>query len=470
MSTEIDLFVNASAKHYKNRLFDKVLNILEKNEWIPKEVSQALRQKKAEDYFYEKAYRQADKYGRIMRNQGYSHVTITLEEFHRLLAQSLRERPNLPKIICSGDGGIKEALTTGITYVDTHNELETKVAQVFDEIILNQDKCQNLNLELQSFLRNLPLDSNLALPSVSCLARAVIKEKKVDFSFLNGHLDLNPEEKKFIAYYHLSLADLLGGKVSYPLLGFIRGGTFNVLSHHLSLEKDTSYLEDVLDQMAEAHLSYTHFKPLCVEYQDPVGNEKKLYGTIFAHQAVREFFRRYYEGKMTSGPLKAVSILLYWGCWQRKELAELTKPRLYSYEVEHADGRKETFEQKTVLSVVTTINRMPFDVRFFAPQENYLQTTVTEKSASQLLWKACLSIPQLREVLRKVGIRDTIDIEHNYTDVTQTVIRENGDGPIRFILDGDMRDAAGNLYDTSKVKLSLGPELKIINPRGEYRF
>tara|TARA_Y100000310_G_scaffold328900_1_gene397800 strand:+ start:3258 stop:4640 length:1383 start_codon:yes stop_codon:yes gene_type:complete len=454
----LDLFVNPYAGSYKNRWFwDSALNVLERLPGFPESVSRKIRgATREEDYLFERAYRSADKYGRILRNRGLTHVTATLPEFRKELAQSMRNRPNSPKIICSGDGGIKEAKTTAITYADRHNTLEEKIAQAFDTLILAGNGFF-MNINVQDFLGKIQLPEAQSRSRLSPLARTVMREKQADFDVLKGHLELDEQEKKFVEDYDVSFQDLLEGPVPYPTFGIVGGGTFNVLAHNFELEKGPKYLQSLLRQNEEGVMKCSPYQPL----QVTLDGGKQLYGTIYGHGLIHAFFQLYYRGKVTPGPMKAAYISFLYSKFHKENFAELTKSKKYSYKVTHGNGTVEAFTYETSLAVATTIGRLPFNIEFFNPAKNSIHFSATNRPAPDMVAKGVLSIPTFRKSVGMFGVKDTYDVEHDYQKATRVTI--SGDS-VNFMLDGDIADETP--YAASQVELALGPELKIIDPNG----
>ncbi len=471
MKAELDLFINPWAGHYRNRWYwDRLLNKMEEAPWFPERISRRLRgATREEDFLYERAYRLADTYGRIMRNKGFSHVTTTLLDFRRALAKTIRLRPEKPKVICSGDGGIKEALTACVSYVDGHNALEEKVADAFDMKVLGAG--QRINEGLQDFLQGLPLDAASSQWSeVSPLARSILVEKEVDFDFLGEDFEISESEQKFIDYYGLTLSDLLNGKLPYPRLGIIRGGTFNVVAHHLQLHKDKKYLQNTIRQMEEDCLEYSIYHPLQVKYVNSEGEEKNLYGSIYGHGVIRVFYELYYGGKIHPGPLKAAYVALLYRYFHKENFAKITAPKPYSYQITRGDGSVDTFEQETTLNITTGISRMPFQIKYFQPGERNMHAAMTERNPITLAKKGLLSIPCIGKPLRLFGVKDKYDIEQDHKDVSELVVKageeEGVEIPkVKFMFDGDLEDDNGVDYSSPEVKVSMGPRLLVVNPK-----
>lgn len=439
------MFINAWAGLYKNRWYwDNFLNRLE-GTWVPERLSRWLRQSRVDDYLHERVHRIAAKYDRIL-GKGNIAVTTTISEFRQDLAKSIRKNPGNTKVICSGDGGIREAFTTGINYVDNHNALEEKVAAIFNQSVL--EKIGGLNERLQDFLTELPLRDALSRSSLSPLARAVLREKKVDFNFLP--MELTREEKQFLAEYNLTLSDLLTGQLDYPSFGITPGGTFNVAAHNFGIGNDTKYLRSLNE------LRFTHYRPLQVEFTDNTEKKRRFYGNIFGIGAIRGFFERYYGGTIRPSALKAAYLSLLYKYVNRKDYDKITEARPYSLEV---NGDK--FDYDATLALATGIKRLPFKMEFFRPEEEKMHLTVTKRPAKEIVKKGLLAIPYIGKPLKLLRVKDRYDIEHDYTDVEEVILRS---GNTQFIFDGDIQDENGIPYDSPEVKLSMGPELRIAVP------
>ncbi len=460
----IDLFLNPWAGSYRNRWYwDGLLNRLEAVEWFPEKLSRKLRGARKEDYLFEKASRSRDKYGKIMRNRGFSHITITLPEFQRALAQSIRERPSEPKIICSGDGGVKEALTTAINYVDAHNALEKKVAETFNHLVL---KGRNLlNAEVGVFLCEFAPVSRPSRSHLVPLAHLVLEQKEIGFSFLESILRLSEEEKKFIRDYDLKITDLLKGKLPYPSFGFVQGGTFNVFAHNFRLDGGARYLQQVLRQEEEGFVQKCPFQPLQVNYKTERGKEKKLYGSIYGHGIIRDFFDLYYEGRVRPGPMKAAYLSLFYRYLNQKEYQRITAPSFYSYEVKENEKSPLHFEQQSTLCAASVIGRLPFQMKYFHPRPGSMHAGATKQKVAALVKKSLLSIPLFARMGSYLGISDRYQIEQDFPAAKEMVIRPADEkGLVKFVLDGDRKDEENLLYDAKEVKLSMGPMIEVINP------
>jgi hypothetical protein len=457
---QLDVFINPWAKRNKNGFWDRVWNKSEGFPLFPSTLSRKIRGATRDgDYRHEKAARVEARYSKWMRGQGRTHLTTHVSDFYQALVHSIRVRPQDPKIILSGDGGVKEAFTGGIRYVEQHNSLGQKVRNGLEAKINSLDA--QVSSDVERFLARVQLAGNQRNSNLSPLAQVLLREREVGFDFLKGSLNLDEQERKFIETYSLTPADVVGEALPLPRYGIIRGGTFNVFAHHIGLQRGKKYFEMVIEQMERKKLQYNPFTPLRVEFIDAEGKQKTLYGSIFADGAVRGFFDKYYQGKWKPGPLKALYLSLLFRYVNPDEFENVMAPRPRSYNV-CGENYESAFAMDTTVSVVTTISRLPFGVTFFRPRKSYMHTAVTGRPATHLLKHAGATMPYLRKVMRSPE-----EIEHSYTDSIHFTITAPDGKLVPFTLDGDIADEDGKPYDAQKIHFSVGPEVHIINPRGE---
>ena len=461
----VDHFINAQAGFYRNRLLgDTFLNRLEDLPFIPRGLFRRLRGAREHEFFFERPYRMAHRYRRILGNRGAVHVTTDVRELRKHLAASIRDNPFDPKILHTGDGGVKEGLTTGINYVDKHNALEAKVAAAFEEIILKEEDAE-IEGSLRTFLAGVDLpDKKIQESSLSDVARVVLMQKKVTFSDIENSFTLSEEEKKFAAEHNVTLTNLLQGRVPYPIFGVTGEGTFNVLSNNFALERGTKYVKSLIEQIEqEGIIKCSRLHPLRVEYEEQDGTKKRIYGAMYGHGAIRSFYDLYYTGRLPPGKLQSVNVALLRKITHRKDFYERTKPRMCSYKVTHKSGREEEFNLDTTLCLATVIERLPYRMKFFCPEKGCLHLAATGITTNQLTKKGFMAMPYIGRLLRRTGLKDP-EIEHDYTDVTSVEISCEND--VRFMELGDIKSPEGVLYDSPKVKISIGPEVMIANPSG----
>ena len=464
MEQNLDIFINPWAGRYRNRWYwDSLLNRLEGISWFPDSLSRKLRGiRREEDFLFERAHRQADRYARIVRNDGRCYVTTSIDEFQHRFAHALRERPDQPKIICSGDGGIKEALTTAICYIEQHNALEARVTQAFEDAI--QDGEQNLNEQLRQFLAALPFSPWEKTPPLSPLAKLLLLEKRVDFDLLAGKLTLTADEQKFIAQHHVTLYSLLRGPLPLPVLGIIPGGTFNVVAHHLGIKNEAVYLETTVQQMQRGEEHYSFLQPLRIEYQTTGGNNKVLYGNIYGHGAIRDFFELYYGKGLRPGPLKALYLTVGARYVKSGKFAAAMEQGQYHYQLTFQDGSVEEKSEKNRLAIISGINRLPFNISFFHPEPGCMHAALTSHSLNRIMLKAAWSSYGIGQ---KLHLADPAEIEGDYPSLSKVVISVPPGKNVKFIVDGDLSREQGDqqeYYDSPTVSISMGPELKILTP------
>ncbi len=458
MDRKVHILLNVEARSHKDNI------IYQSGNWITSKSTSSVVVgswlHKLLDYFSETYHRHGlvasiieikkAWYRSILDENVVVHEVHSIDQNNCIISKIKRDEADPIVIFAGGDGTLKEGATGDINYTDRYNTISAKV----NEAMNRKTSQANASKSLEEIMSGFETEKTRTRPMLSLAANTIAEEKKVGLEDLAEFLNLDHIEKGFIRVYSLTADDFFKKpKLDYFKYSMIKGGTFNVIAGSLKLPDTKTtlrYLKHCID--CKEKFNYTPLQLTKIEYQTADGIKKTLYSVIGAIGAARGFFDFYKGGAINSlciigGALVGI-----------KKYSAAMQPRLLEYEILSESQGRMTFENNSTVAAFTAITKLPFNFKFFHPEQGYFHTAISGTDPRKVAIGAFGTL---------VGMKIPPEyVPYDVPDTKELIIRSpaNADYSVSFVLDGDKKDKAGVMYDTKELKVSLGPVIDVVMP------